>query len=438
MWYPPKPKTLADAKVTPYYVQDHILKVLYTRGVTRGIDFSELLRLPYSLIDEDLRAMRQNDLLSPVGGSGVGGYDQMDFALTAQGRTLAESVSKRSPYVGPAPVSLEDYTESVRAQKFNSRWVKREHLQAAFNDIVIDPACLNVLGPAINSGGPLFLYGRPGNGKTSISERLARVFRQGMFVPHSLLVDGQIIQFFDEKVHRVVPLDILPDTHVLKSDPRSVDSRWVFVLRPFIIVGGELTLEMLDLIYREGQHCYEAPFQLKANGGVLLVDDFGRQIVSPKDFLNRWIFPLEKNYDFLTLRNGRKVEVPFEQILIFSTNLNPNDLADEAFWRRIRYKIEIPNPDGVGFKKIFIAACSKAKLEFSEEAYNHLVAKYYTATQREFRAVHPRDLVNHICDHISFNGLENRLNIKIIDMACAPYFAEAATTASKGWARTAA
>ena len=438
MYLPKKPKTLVEAKLERYYVQDHVIKTLFLRGTTRGMAFADAMRVPYSLIDDELKEMRQNDLISPIGGSGVGGYEGMDFALTEQGRTLGEAAAKRSPYVGPAPVSLEDYTTSVMNQKFNSRWVKKEHLATAFNDIVIPTKTLGLLGPAINSGGPIFLYGRPGNGKTSIAERLARIFRQGIFVPYAIQIDGQIIQFFDEKVHRVIPHDVLPENHPLKTDPRAMDARWVFVFRPFIIVGGELTLEMLDLIYRDGQHCYEAPFQLKANGGVLLVDDFGRQIVSPKDFLNRWIFPLEKNYDFLTLMNGRKVEVPFEQILIFSTNLDPNDLADEAFWRRIRYKIEIPSPTAEAYEKIFRSVCEKGKIAFDEIAFRHLLEEYYQKPQRELRAVHPRDIVGHMTDHIFYNGLESKMTVEVVDMACEPYFGSLDAMPSRGWARTAA
>ncbi len=438
MWLPKKPQTLEEAKLQRYYVQDHVLKTLFQHGTTRGMEFADAMRIPYSLIDDELKEMRHNDVISPVGGSGIGGYEGMDFTLTEQGRKLGEAVAKRSPYLGPAPVSIEDYTTSVVNQKFHSRWVKKEHLTAAFQDIVIPPKCVGLLGPAINSGGPIFLYGKPGNGKTSISERLGRIFRQGIFVPYSIQIDGQIIQFFDEKVHRVVLPEMLPDNHPVKTDPRALDARWVFVLRPFIIVGGELTLEMLDLIYRDGQNCYEAPFQLKANGGVLLVDDFGRQIVSPKDFLNRWIFPLEKNYDFLTLMNGRKVEVPFEQILIFSTNLDPNDLADEAFWRRIRYKIEIPSPTEDAFKQIFQTVCVKGKIAFVETAFQHLVEKYYRQTKREFRAVHPRDLVGHMTDHIFYNSLEPRMSVEVVDMAAEPYFGNLDVMPSRGWARTAA
>lgn len=434
IWLPKRPDSLEEAKLTTYYVRESILKILYSRGVTRGGTFSEVLHLPFSLVEPELQHLRSNDLLDVVGGPGIGGIVGMDLALTKQGRELATGVAERSPYIGPAPVAVEDYAESVRSQRFHSRWVKKGHLEGAFSDIVISQEYLNVLGPAINSGGPVFLYGKPGNGKTTIAERLARVFRQGIFVPYAIQVDGQIIQFFDEKTHRRIPEEVLPDTHPVKGDPKSLDARWTFVLRPFIIVGGELTLEMLDLIFREGQRCYEAPFQLKANCGVLLVDDFGRQIVKPKDFLNRWIFPLEKNLDFLTLVNGRKIEVPFEQILIFSTNLNPDDLADEAFWRRIRYKIEIPSPSEEAYKQIFLAVCAKMKVAYDEKAFQHLMQKYYRQAKRELRAVHPREIVSHALDYIHYNGLEPKLTPELIDLACPPYFGNIESRMTKAWA----
>ena len=255
-----------------------------------------------------------------------------------------------------------------------------------------------------------------------MSERIARLFRQGMFIPYAIESNGEIIQVFDEKVHVPVPLEALPDNHPLKANPGAVDPRWVYALRPFVVVGGELTLEMLDLSYSEGQLSYESPFQLKANGGVLLIDDFGRQKVKPTEILNRWIYPLEKQMDFLSLHSGKKVSVPFEIFLIFSTNLDPNDLGDEAFWRRIRYKIETPNPTEADFKFIFQVVCKKNAIEFEEQAYKYLVDKYYRAASREFRSVHPRDIMNIICDHVHFFGIPPKLSNQLIDLACASFF----------------
>lgn len=270
MWIPKRPQDLEEAKLDAHFVEDSILKILNSQGATRGNSFADTLKLPYSLVEPIIKDLRDRDLIGTMGGSGIGGNAGLDFALTTKGIETAAIATNRSSYYGPSPVDLADYITSVQQQKFQYDLVRKQHLDIAFNDIMIAQDYLNQLGPAINSGGPIFLYGKPGNGKTTMSERIARLFRQGIFVPHVLQMDGEYIQVYDEKVHRAIPLAALPDSHPLKLDPKAADSRWVYVLRPFIIVGGELTLEMLDLTYRKGQRTYEAPFQLKANGGVLL------------------------------------------------------------------------------------------------------------------------------------------------------------------------
>lgn len=418
MWLPKRPQTLEEAKLDANYVKDNILKALASLGTTRGKAFSEILKIPVALLDPLITELRDKDFIASTGGSGIGGAAGLDFALTEKGCELAAQINARSNYFGPAPVSIPDYITSVKEQKFQYRWVKKQHLEGAFSDIIISEEYLNQIGPALNSGGPIFLYGKPGNGKTTMAERMARIFRQGMFVPYAIQADGEVIQVFDPKIHKPIPEEYLPANHPLKTDPKCADPRWVYVFRPFIIVGGELTLEQLDLTYRAGQRSYEGPFQLKANGGVLLVDDFGRQKVKPTDFLNRWIYPLEKGMDFLTLGSGKKIEVPFEQLLIFSTNLDPRDLGDEAFWRRIRYMIETPSPSETEFKKIFTGLCQKNKIAFDETAYSHLVEKFYTQTKREFRSVHPRDILNRASDHISYYNLEPKLTEEVVNMAC--------------------
>jgi predicted ATPase with chaperone activity len=422
MWLPKRPQDFAEAKLSANYVEDCIIKILGTQGAMRGNAFSDLLKLPYSMVEPVIREMREKDLIAPAGGSGIGGNAGLDFGLTPKGIEQMAQISSRTPYFGPAPIDIQDYIVSVQSQKFQTQLVRKQHLDSAFSDIMISADYLNQLGPAINSGGPIFLYGKPGNGKTTMSERIARLFRQGMFVPYAIQVAGEVIQVFDEKVHRPIPEDILPANHPLKADPKAIDPRWVYCFRPFIIVGGELTLEMLDLNFRAGQRCYEAPFQLKANGGVLLVDDFGRQKVKPTEFLNRWIYPLEKGMDFLQLASGKKIEVPFEQLLILSTNLDPRDLGDEAFWRRIRYMIETPSPTDKEFKCIFQAICAKKKIAFDEDAYAYLVEKYYRKTNREFRSVHPRDILNRVGDHINYHQLPPKLTRELVDQACRAMF----------------
>jgi predicted ATPase with chaperone activity len=423
MWLPKRPESLEEAGLKEFFVEDCVLKLLHAQGDTRGTEIVKGMRLTAGIIEPILTSLRAKDFIAPTGGgSGMGGLIGLTLGLTSKGAEYTDGIKKRSPYYGPAPVSTKLYKESVKSQKFSSRQVRLNHLRAAFNDIKIGQDYLNQLGPAINSGGPIFLYGKPGNGKTTMSERIARLFRQGMFIPYAIEANGEIIQVFDEKVHVPIPAEALPEGHPLKVNPGAVDPRWVYAIRPFVVVGGELTLENLDLSYSEGQIAYEGPFQLKANGGVLLIDDFGRQKVKPTDILNRWIYPLEKQMDFLSLASGKKVEVPFEIFLIFSTNLDPLSLGDEAFWRRIRYKIETPNPTEEDFKFIFQIVCQKNGIEFEEKAYQHLVEKYYRQSRREFRSVHPRDILNIVCDHVHFFGKTPRLTVEVIELACASFF----------------
>lgn len=423
MWLPKRPQSLEDAKLDKQYVEDCILKILNARGSTRGGKFPEMLKIPYGLMESTIQDLRDRDLIATTGGgSGLGGNSGLNFGLTPKGIDVAATAARRSPYFGPAPVDIPDYIESVNAQKFQSRLVRRPHLERAFSDIKISQEYLNQLGPAINSGGPIFLYGKPGNGKTTMSERIARLYRQGIFIPHAIQINGEIIQVFDQKIHKQIPAEVLPEDHPLRVDANVADPRWVYVFRPFIVVGGELTLEMLDLTFLSGQASYEAPFQLKANGGVLLIDDFGRQKVKPTEFLNRWIYPLEKGMDFLSLASGKKIEVPFEQLIILSTNLDPKDLGDEAFWRRIKYMIETPSPTASDFKFIFQSICSKKNIIFDEESYAYLVQRYYIEANREYRSVHPRDILNRVSDFISYFGLEQRLTRQVVDQACQSFF----------------
>ncbi len=431
MWIPKRPESFEEAELKEFFVEDCLLKAMHAQGNMRGSELVKTIRLPAGMIEPVLNNLRSKDLIAPTGGgSGMGGLIGLTLGLTPRGAQYTAEIKARSPYFGPAPVSTKAYKESVKSQKFSARQVRHNHLQTAFSDIKIAQDYLNQLGPAINSGGPIFLYGKPGNGKTTMSERIARLFRQGMFIPYCIEANGEVIQVFDEKVHTPVPMDALPDNHPVKSAPGGTDPRWVYALRPFVVVGGELELENLDLRFSEGQVSYEGPFQLKANGGVLLIDDFGRQKVKPTEILNRWIYPLEKQMDFLSLASGKKVEVPFDIFLIFSTNLDPNSLGDEAFWRRIKYKIETPNPTAEDFKFIFQLVCKKNSIEFREDAYNYLVDKYYIQRNREFRSVHPRDILNIICDHVNFFQKPPVLTIEVIELACASFFGMEETKAA--------
>ena len=261
------------------------------------------------------------------------------YQLTDQGRERARLALRECAYAGPAPVPLEDYVDSVQAQTIRTEKPKKQQLEKAFSDINVEPEMLAQLGPAISAGKGMFIYGPPGNGKTTVAQRITRCFGQNILVPYALVEDGQIIKFFDASSHE--PVETKEGSLLKASDH---DRRWIRIRRPTVVVGGELTMDNLELKHDPVSHISEASLQLKSNCGSLLIDDFGRQRVNPTELLNRWIVPLENRIDYLTLANGKKVEVPFEQLIIFSTNLEPHDLADDAFLRRIPFKIEVGAP----------------------------------------------------------------------------------------------
>jgi len=283
-----------------------------------------------------------------------------------------------------------------------------------------------MLGPAVNSNTSVFLYGPPGDGKTSVSKAIGNlILSQTIYIPYSLYVDGQVVKLYDALNHQVSPEDEVTTTGTgsLRSAMRR-DPRWVRIRRPFITVGGELTLSGLDLVFDDVHKFYEAPFQVKANGGILLIDDFGRQLVRPRDLLNRWIVPLESRIDYLTLHTGRKIEVPFDVLVIFATNLPPRDLVDEAFLRRLRHKIEIGDPDFDAYREIFKRVAAQKGVTFSEEGLAYLYQEWYVKRNRKLRASHPRDLCDQLIDISRYLGTEANMTVEMIDRACMSYFVE--------------
>jgi predicted ATPase with chaperone activity len=331
------------------------------------------------------------------------------------------SIQERDLYVGPAPVTLEDYCEMVRLQSIRGRRVTMDQVRDVLADLVISDPLLRQLGPACNSGQSMFLYGHPGNGKTLIAERLSRLSDRPVAIPYAVEADNQIIRLFDPMIH--VPVG--PEEGGVPDHLQSqFDGRWVLCRRPFVVVGGELRLEQLDLTYDPQLRYYVAPLQMRANGGAFLVDDFGRQRVPPEDLLNRWIVPLEKHVDFFTLSTGKQIEVPFEALLIFSTNLAPQELVDEAFLRRIRYKVEIKDPTEAEYREIFRRVCAQQRMAYDEEAVTYLINYHYFETRRELRACHPRDLVEQIVDLARFERTQPSLTHDLIDAACHTYFIE--------------
>jgi hypothetical protein len=413
------PATLADTGLHPDTLGQLLLKTLVA-GENSGTQLADSLRVPYSVLDALIQHARVEKLIEVRGTSGAGnaGYR---YALTDLGRERAGRFLEISRYIGAAPVPLAQYNAYVRACMAAKPWVDRETLCSGFGDLIVAENLLNQLGPAVNSGKALFLYGAPGNGKTVVAQGIGQSLGGDMYVPHAIDVDGQTITMYDPVSHisRSAATD---NQSVVMAMP--IDRRWEKIRRPVIVVGGELTLEMLDLTFNPISRFYEAPIQLKANGGVFVVDDFGRQRIPPRDLLNRWIVPLESRVDYLTLHTGRKFEVPFNVFIIFATNLKPESLADEAFLRRIPYKIPAKNPTTDEYSRIFEMNCRKRGLRYDPVMIEYLQRRYYQPRKLAMRACHPRDLIEQVVDMCRYQSREPTITRELLDAACASYFLE--------------
>ena len=427
---PPQVTSLDDTGLNPLWLQDLVLKVLYFRGYLNGFKIAEEITLPFAgVTDQLLVSLKQEKLIevkSSQGGLGEGAYT---YGITGAGIQRAREALERSQYAGPAPVPFGTYNEAIRKQKSERLTVTTRTMRQILSQLVISEITFQRLGPALNSGASIFLYGPPGNGKTSIARAFGNlVLSQSMYIPYALYLDGQVVKVYDAVSHKLAPdRDVTgaPNltTGSLRTNTRR-DPRWVKVRRPFIVTGGELTLEGLDLVYDDTHKFYEAPFQVKANGGILLIDDFGRQQVRPRDLLNRWIVPLENRVDYLTLHNGLKVEVPFDVLIVFSTNLPPRDLVDEAFLRRLRHKIEIGDPSYEDYREIFKRVANTKKVEYNDQGLAYLLQEWYIKRNRKLRASHPRDLCDQILDISSYLSVPPVMTREMIDRAAQAYFVD--------------
>ena len=413
------PATIAETGLHPDALAQLLLKTLVA-GEASGTSLAEKLRLPYSVLDSLIQHARVEKLVEVRGAAGAGaaGYR---YILTDLGRDRAMQFFDICRYVGPAPVPLAQYNAYVRACMAARPYVDRKTLSVGFQNLIVNSAMFDQLGPAVNSGKSLFLYGAPGNGKTVLAEGIGRALGTEMFVPTALDVDGQILTMFDPVNHQLMS-GMQEAVSVVSA--ASLDRRWERIRRPVVVVGGELTLEMLDLTFNPIAKFYEAPIQLKANGGVFVVDDFGRQRIPPRDLLNRWIVPLESRVDFLTLHTGRKFEIPFNVLIVFATNLKPESLADEAFLRRIPYKILAKNPTMDEFCQIFELNCRRRNLAFDPVLVEYLNRKYYQPRKLQMRACHPRDLVEQVVDRCRYQNREPAITRELLDAACGSYFLE--------------
>lgn len=412
---PRAPRTLEDAGLSETAVEELIVRFLLARGEAAGRLIAAQVRLPFLLVEPILNRLKYEQMTAYRGANSVNDYIHV---LTEQGRERARQYNLRTTYFGAAPVRLEDYCQAIKLQSVETQRPKRDELLHAFKDLLIDKRMLTKLGPAVNSGRGMFLYGYPGNGKTSIAERITLAFGKYIWIPRAITIDGEIMRIYDPMNHEPAPL-ARSEGYLNDS---GIDERWIRIYRPTIIAGGELTMDMLEVRRDRETNINEAPLQLKSNCGVLVIDDFGRQRMRVDELLNRWIVPLEKRYDFLNMSSGKKIQVPFDQLVIFSTNLQPKDLVDDAFLRRIPYKIEVENPSEMAFRKLFEIMCPRIGIPYKSQLVDYLIERHYRPVNRPFRNCHPRDLLLQVKNYCLYLDLPLELKEEYIDFACENYF----------------
>jgi predicted ATPase with chaperone activity len=423
----PQPQTIEETGLDFSMVLDLVVKCIYFTGRPAARQISAQLALTFPVIDEVLAFLKREQLAEVVGSSGVG--EQLyQYSLTQKGLEKAEEALARNQYVGPAPVPFDMYLEVLKAQSIRSMKVTPQVVEQALSHLVLDERVSAALGPAVNSSRSMLLYGGSGNGKSTITNAIGRMLPGEVLIPYAVDLNGIIVKVFDPRVHQEIPIEKQMERRQAEAAaaPNGVerrrDRRWVVARRPMITAGGELTLKELELRYSPQSQFYIAPLQWKANSGILIVDDFGRQMIQPKELLNRWIVPMEERVDHLSLHTGDMVEVPFDVLLIFSTNLHPSQLGDEAFFRRIRHKIEIPDPTQEQFLEILARVCQQREIQVDPQAARYLVSHYYEETGKGYKGCHPRDIVDLVADICSFYGETPAFTMKYLDQAAHSYF----------------
>ncbi len=414
-----EPQKVEDLNIPQSIVIDLIYRLLFNEGNVSVSRFVEVLKISTRIIDETMLWMQKEHLVEvSKAGSELGRLGYV-YTLTEEGKKRARDAFERSQYVGPVPVPIHYYARGIELQTHHRRRVATGEVIQSLNHLVLPSNFHRRVGPAINSGNSLFLYGPPGNGKTTIAQAIAKLIAgtDPIWIPYALTAGGNIIQIHDRLVHKPVN-----PNGGKSSEMGRYDQRWGQFQRPCVMAGGELKMEDLELRYDPIARIFEAPLQLKANGGMFLIDDFGRQQIRPGDLLNRWIVPLESKVDFLRLNTGQTIVVPFKLLIVFSTNLDPKELVDDAFLRRIQVKVEVGPPDEKLYYQIFVSQCKQFNIPFDKDTFLHLLQNWYRQKGRPFQAVHPRDLLKTVLALCEYLEIPPQLTPELIDEACRSYF----------------
>ncbi len=419
---PPAPRSLADMKLTTVMMRDILLKTMFRTNLEQVSDLERTLALPGRVVQELIDMCRDQGLIEAMGTLHAGSQsNEMGYRLSDTGKTRALDALAQSEYYGAMPVPMEVYAVQVKRQSIRNIQMSRDQLTGAMGHLILPSDLLDQLGPAVGSGRSILMYGPPGNGKSSISNGIRDALGDKIYVPQAIVYSGQVITVYDPIVHTAVD-EMQADPNSLRKASNKFDRRYILCDRPTVITGGELTLDMLDLKYNATARTYTAPLQLKSSGGVFIVDDLGRQSEPPQKLINRWIVPLEENKDILALQSGEKFEVPFDTLVIFSTNFHPNEIFDKAALRRIFYKIKIDGPDQEGFLKIFAMMARKKKMPLNEEALIYLLQSKYPTIENVYANYQPIFLIDQMISICEFEGIPYQMTPELIDRAWANMF----------------